>query len=1250
MYMTNPKPADVSVEYLVSFHDEKFVHVAYNILLNRTPDPDGLAYYLSRVRSGISKIEILAQLRLSEEGKARNVSVSGLDKEIKRLKSSKIPLIGPVLKIFAGSAPGEDTQKNLRAIENKLNAIEENLKRSEAPVIETGVPISVDNTPVDARYNSIASRKHRFQVEKNKGSEQSVQENLAPNHAKSGLSANPLSKKFHDAMLDLHWYRSVYPTCNTKSEVVRHYEALAKSSLDIISPSPYFSLAFYSKTGVDTFVEQEKLYEHFIAEGCLEGRDPHPLFMSDWYRETYKLDSDVIPFVHYIEEGWQQGYRPHPAFWSDWYTDQYPGVWGDPLYHYLTEGWKKGCLPNPIFEPEWYKKESKATAAVLTDLFTDYLIRSPQELISPHPMFAPAYYAANCHNAGIHIPENIHSLTHFFMSGGAIDPHPLFDSSYYLSQGPTVAHSYPMVDFIISEPEYRDPNPFFSCHHYLLRRPDVASAGLNPLLHYLRSATSEPCFPHPLFDNGFYLNHYPDVAFSNVPPLTHYMLSGRFEGRICRPVQSPILSAQRKPLITPALISSKEISGNGAAKSSAATKGVFAHVFYPDLLNEVISASNNIPAPCTIFVTTDTPAKVRVIEEKSKSISIHPVEVRLVENRGRDIAPMIVGFADRLREVEFAVHIHTKKSLHYAKEFEAWRNYLINSNLGSKTIVANILSLFDNPDVGMVAPEDYGPISSLIQWGGNLQNVQALIGMMTDNELDISTETLLELPSGSMFWFRTKALAPLLDLTLQNYQFDPEAGQVDGTLAHAIERAFFYVGEIAGYGWVRFRVDNGSRAQSVPFECNMHVQRILPLRSKKSALVIKYPETRPFSPIVSLVQRPRLNLLIPSADLSKGYAGASEALRIFNGLKNTLKDRFDFRVISTDIPFSNQQHVEHSQSIVDLYRDHVDYQDVLCDGTRRALVPISVRQGDFFVASAWWTAHIARDMRKWQAETFDSVPKKFVYLIQDYESGFYPWSTQAMLAEATYLNAHDILPIFNTQILAEFFEEKGYFRKCLAYQPPMNEQIVAALDTECERENLVLIYMRPHALRNGIEFADALIQNVLRKDPDFWQSWKFIAIGEDFSAATVLQTGRISVHGRLSLSEYADYLSRARLGLSLMVSPHPSYPPLEMAGSGLLVLTNTYANKDLSSLHENLRSFDAFDLDRVGEQFRAMAEESLGDHAGRPLADWFFGGETNFSEVIRGASESILEMSNSVVPDRGSESPAVVQRQKLTVQ
>ncbi len=41
-----------------------------------------------------------------------------------------------------------------------------------------------------------------------------------------------------------------------------------------------------------------------------------------------------------------------------------------------------------------------------------------------------------------------------------------------------------------------------------------------------------------------------------------------------------------------------------------------------------------------------------------------------------------------------------------------------------------------------------------------------------------------------MFFARVDALKPLLSLGLTDDDFDIEAGQVDGTIAHAIERCF----------------------------------------------------------------------------------------------------------------------------------------------------------------------------------------------------------------------------------------------------------------------------------------------------------------------------------------------------------------------------------------------------------------------------------------------------------------------------
>jgi hypothetical protein len=54
--------------------------------------------------------------------------------------------------------------------------------------------------------------------------------------------------------------------------------------------------------------------------------------------------------------------------------------------------------------------------------------------------------------------------------------------------------------------------------------------------------------------------------------------------------------------------------------------------------------------------------------------------------------------------------------------------------------------------------------------------------------------------------------------------------------------------------------------------------------------------------------------------------------------------------------------------------------------------------------------------------------------------------------------------------------------------------------------------------------------------------------------------------------DYANLLLESAVGVSFMVSPHPSYPPLEMSHFGLYTITNSYANKDLSQYHENIVS------------------------------------------------------------------------------
>ena len=83
-----------TLEDLLTCRDDRFIHNAYHLLLGREPDSDGLKYYHARIQSGISKVEILAQLLLSKEGKSRLVRIVGLNEAISRHRLHSIPLIG----------------------------------------------------------------------------------------------------------------------------------------------------------------------------------------------------------------------------------------------------------------------------------------------------------------------------------------------------------------------------------------------------------------------------------------------------------------------------------------------------------------------------------------------------------------------------------------------------------------------------------------------------------------------------------------------------------------------------------------------------------------------------------------------------------------------------------------------------------------------------------------------------------------------------------------------------------------------------------------------------------------------------------------------------------------------------------------------------------------------------------------------------------------------------------------------------
>lgn len=85
---------------LLAWHDEDFVFNAFRALLGRDPDPGGAAYHLARLRAGVERPQLLAEIAATDEGRQAGVRVEGLDASLRASRLARLPLVGRVLSVL----------------------------------------------------------------------------------------------------------------------------------------------------------------------------------------------------------------------------------------------------------------------------------------------------------------------------------------------------------------------------------------------------------------------------------------------------------------------------------------------------------------------------------------------------------------------------------------------------------------------------------------------------------------------------------------------------------------------------------------------------------------------------------------------------------------------------------------------------------------------------------------------------------------------------------------------------------------------------------------------------------------------------------------------------------------------------------------------------------------------------------------------------------------------------------------------
>lgn len=324
-----------------------------------------------------------------------------------------------------------------------------------------------------------------------------------------------------------------------------------------------------------------------------------------------------------------------------------------------------------------------------------------------------------------------------------------FDRRYYLGNGPTL--------------------------HPLYQR--------FPERHYVLYGEREGRQPSADFSPRAYLRYNPDLKDWAQKPYLHYVLYGRHEQRLTRELPAARGSNQPAPVL------------RRPPDATRAPQAVVVHVYYHDLWPEIAARLAELDFPFDLYVTISDRGEEGEAERLAEKVrAAFPGALAVpMPNRGRDIFPFVhlvnSGLLDGYRAV---AKIHTKKSPHRT-DGEDWRHKLIDGILPAKGAARKLAAFLADPEAGIWVAD--GQHYKNPGWWG--QNLDITAWLMRRIGIRVTPE-LLEFPAGSMYWLKPVMIALIRGLQLDQSLFESECGQVDGTLAHAVERALGFMATGSG--------------------------------------------------------------------------------------------------------------------------------------------------------------------------------------------------------------------------------------------------------------------------------------------------------------------------------------------------------------------------------------------------------------------------------------------------------------------
>jgi beta-1,2-rhamnosyltransferase WsaF-like protein/glycosyl transferase family 2 len=363
----------------------------------------------------------------------------------------------------------------------------------------------------------------------------------------------------------------------------------------------------------------------------------------------------------------------------------------------------------------------------------------------------------------------------------------------------------------------------------------------------------------------------------------------------------------------------------------------------------------------------------------------------------------------------------------------------------------------------------------------------------------------------------------------------------------------------------------------------------------------------------------RINVLVPTIDLEHFFGGY---IAKFNLARRLAERGLRVRIVTVDpvppLPRDWRARVEAYEGLAGLF-------GVVQVAFGREANGLEVGREDRFVASTWWSAHVAA------AAAAELNGERFVYLIQEYEPFTFPMGTYAALAAGSYRLPHYAL--FSTELLRDYFRRHGLgvyaddreagdrdsasFQNAITAVPRPD---AAELAERTSRRLLFYARPEPHAARNMFELGVLALSRAL--DDGVLEGWELRGIGARQRGGRIDLGGgaRLELLRRADQRAYAELLREHDVGLALMYTPHPSLVPIEMASAGMLTVSNSFDNKTpdaLAAISPNLVAAEV-SVEAIAAKL-GQAVAGVGDVERRVLGSdvqWSRDWDTSFDDAL----------------------------------